>query len=57
MNTLIITGGNIDKDFAISICNKEKFDIIIGVDNGLAFLRNVNIMTTHICVFFVTVKL
>lgn len=37
MRTLIISGGNISTDFALSFINKIKADYIIGVDRGLAF--------------------
>lgn len=47
MNTLIISGGNIDRDFALNVL-KEKFDNIIGVDGGLAFCREQNVALTHI---------
>ena len=34
MNTLIISGGNIEVDFALEVL-KKPFDQIIGVDGGL----------------------
>ena len=37
MRILIITGGRIDEDFALSFLKKEKFDHIIVVDGALAF--------------------
>lgn len=37
MKTLIITGGNIEQDFALSFLEKLKPDYIIGVDHGLKF--------------------
>lgn len=37
MRTLIISGGNISTDFALSFIKKIKADYIIGVDRGLAF--------------------
>lgn len=37
MRTLIVSGGNISTDFALSFIKKIKADYIIGVDRGLAF--------------------
>lgn len=37
MKTLIITGGNIEKDFALSFIKKTEPDYILGVDRGLEF--------------------
>lgn len=37
MKTLIITGGNIENDFALSFIKKQNPDYIIGVDRGLKF--------------------
>lgn len=37
MRILIITGGRIDEDFALSFLKKEKFNHIIVVDGALAF--------------------
>lgn len=37
MRILIISGGNISTDFALSFINKIKPEYIIGVDRGLAF--------------------
>lgn len=39
MNTLIISGGNINSDFALDFMEKQKIDFIIAVDGGLAFTR------------------
>lgn len=39
MNTLIISGGNINSDFALDFMGKQKIDFIIAVDGGLAFTR------------------
>ena len=38
MKTVIISGGRIDRDFALSFLKQEAFDQIIAVDNGLKFL-------------------
>ena len=35
MRTLIVSGGRIGRDFALSFLEKEKFDRMIGVDNGI----------------------
>lgn len=47
MNTLIITGGNIEHDFALDIL-KEAFDIIIGVDGGIKFCYENHIIPSKI---------
>lgn len=47
MNTLIITGGNIESDFALHIL-KETFDIIIGVDGGIQFCYENDIIPSKI---------
>ena len=36
MKVLIITGGNIDDDFAFSFLENSKYDEVIAVDGGLA---------------------
>jgi len=48
MRTLIVSGGNINPDFALAFCAKETFDRIIAVDNGLSFLCKAGILPTHI---------
>ena len=45
MNTLIISGGNIEVDFALEVL-KKPFDQIIGVDGGLFFCQEHQIMPT-----------
>lgn len=47
MNTLIISGGNIEVDFALEIL-KKPFDHIIGVDGGLRFCYEQKIVPTRI---------
>ena len=37
--TLIINGGNIEEDFALSFLRKEEFDYKIAVDKGMEFCR------------------
>ncbi len=39
MKTLIISGGNIDVDFALAFMEKENYDYVIAADRGLEFLR------------------
>lgn len=41
MKVLIITGGNIDDDFAFSFLSDKNYDEIIAVDGGLAFADRV----------------
>lgn len=48
MRTLIVSGGRIGRGFALSFLKKETFDRIIGVDNGLRFLYENNILPTHV---------
>lgn len=47
MNTLIISGGNIEVDLALKVL-KEPFDHIIGVDGGLRFCYEQGIVPTRI---------
>ncbi|MCI8597131.1 MAG: thiamine diphosphokinase [Lachnospiraceae bacterium] len=56
MKTLIVSGGNIDPDFALSLYKKDAYDRIIGVDNGLRFLYENHILPTHIVGDFDTAK-
>lgn len=42
MKVLIITGGNIDDDFAFSFLENQKYDEVIAVDGGLAFVDRIN---------------
>lgn len=55
MKTLIVTGGNINRDFLIKTINKIRFDTIIAVDNGLKILDEVKIKPNHIVGDFDTV--
>ena len=41
MNILIVTGGNIDIDFALDFLKEKKFDEVIAVDGALAFFEKV----------------
>lgn len=47
MHTLIISGGNIEVDLALSLLEKN-YDHIIAVDGGLGFCREHMIMPTRI---------
>lgn len=48
MKTVIISGGRIERDFALSFLKNEIFDQIIAVDNGLKFLYENRIRPTWI---------
>ena len=48
MKTVIISGGIIERDFALSFLKNEIFDQIIAVDNGLKFLHENQIRPTWI---------
>lgn len=48
MRTLIVSGGRIEPDFALSFCKNGTFDKVIGVDGGLGFLYDCGIVPTHI---------
>ncbi|MCI8374251.1 MAG: thiamine diphosphokinase [Lachnospiraceae bacterium] len=48
MRALIVSGGRIDPDFALSYCEQKDYDFIIGVDRGLRFLYEHEIRPTHI---------
>lgn len=56
MRTLIVSGGNINPDFALSFYENSSFDRIIAVDNGLRFLWEQGITPTHIVGDFDTAK-
>ena len=55
MKTLIVTGGIIKKDFLFETINKENFDTIIAVDNGLRILNENEIKPNHIVGDFDTI--
>lgn len=48
MRTVIISGGRIDRDFALSFLENETFDQWIAVDNGLRFCYDNQIKPTWI---------
>ena len=61
MNILIITGGNIDTDFALDFLNKNEFDQTVAVDGGLDQVKKmqslgVKIKIDHIVGDFDTVN-
>ena len=43
-NCLILTGGTLDLDFAGDFCRKNKFDLTIAVDGGLAAAKALGIL-------------
>ena len=43
-----MSGVNIETDFALDFYREQKFDYIIGVDNGLRFLCENEIAPTHV---------
>ena len=56
MVTLIITGGDIDNDFALSYIINSEYEYLIAVDGGTEFLYKHNIKPTHIIGDFDTVS-
>lgn len=48
MNTLIISGGELDKEFLKSFLDNNKIDNIITADRGLETLDSINIIPNHI---------
>lgn len=55
MKTLIVTGGDISKEFLIEMFEGKTFDVIIAVDNGLKVLNEINIKPNHIVGDFDTI--
>lgn len=55
MKVLIITGGNIDQDFAFSFLKKNKYEEIIAVDGGLAFADQAGLNISHLVGDFDTI--
>lgn len=45
---VIISGGNIEEDFALRFLQEKKYDFIIAADRGLQFLREHGLQPTHI---------
>ncbi len=56
MKTLIVTGGNIEKQFLLKTIKEREFETIIAVDNGLKALNEININPQHIVGDFDTIK-
>lgn len=48
MDTVLICGGRIDDDFALSCIDRIKPDCIVGIDRGLAFCRRCHVMPDYI---------
>lgn len=48
MRTLIITGGNANKEFTKEYLKKYSFDLIIAVDKGLEILDSLSIRPNYI---------
>lgn len=46
--TLIITGGDVNPEFALKYCEKEQFDYFIVVDNGLRVAEEIGIIPDYI---------
>lgn len=55
MKVLIITGGNIDDDFAFSFLKNNRYDEVIAVDGGLAFADRAGIKITQLVGDFDTI--
>lgn len=55
MNTLIISGGNIEVDLALDVLRRP-FEYIIGVDGGLKFCYEQGVVPTHIVGDFDTLE-
>lgn len=45
---VIISGGTIDYDFALAFLREQEYEICIGADRGLEFLKASQVMPTHI---------
>lgn len=54
--TLIVSGGRIDKDFALSFLRDKFYQRIIAVDGGLMLLHELGILPTDIVGDFDTIK-
>ncbi len=46
--TLIVNGGNIEEDFALSFLQKENYNYVIAVDKGMEFCRKAGIRPDEI---------
>lgn len=48
MRTVIVNGGNIDRDFALSFLKKHPYDYMIAADRGMEFLKAAGICPDEI---------
>ncbi len=55
IRTVIVSGGNIQKDFALSFLKEHSYEELIAVDNGLRFLYENEITPTRIVGDFDTI--
>lgn len=55
IHTVIVSGGNIQEDFALTFLREHPYDQLIGVDNGLRFLYDHEILPTRIVGDFDTI--
>ena len=46
--SIIVSGGDIDFDFALSFLNEKAYSFLIGADRGIHFLRKAGKIPTHI---------
>ena len=46
-DTIIVSGGNIHKDFALDFLKKNKWDFVIGADRGLVFCHHQRAYGNH----------
>lgn len=53
---LIVTGGEVELDFAKEVLNARKYDFLIGADKGVEFFYKENVMPTHIVGDFDSLK-
>ena len=45
---VIISGGSLDSDFALAFLKEHSFEILIGADRGILFLKEAGLKPTHI---------
>ena len=46
--TVIVSGGMLEKDFALPVIKSEETEFVIGVDRGLKFLYDHEIGRAHV---------
>ena len=56
MNILIISGGSVNKKTAASLLSKEKYDMILAADAGLAVCHDLGILPTEVLGDFDSLK-